>query len=210
MDFKDLLAHSHAALGNYALAYEHQSDYLLLHDSMTSLQRFRQINELEAQYQLSQKEAENQLISEKQIRQQATLQKRNAQIVAVIALLFMVSWFAINYYRSSQQKQLYNTELRRAVEERTTQLNRSIQDLKDTNQELENFAFIASHDLKEPLRSIISFNNLIQKKLKDQVKGEIKDYFNFVNNSGSADVLSDRIDAGVFAPEQNAGSLPAH
>lgn len=43
--------------------------------------------------------------------------------------------------------------------EMAVQLEEQTQDLKRSNQDLENFATIASHDLKEPLRKITAFGN---------------------------------------------------
>ncbi len=43
------------------------------------------------------------------------------------------------------------------------QLKKNNQDLQSANDELERFAYIASHDLKTPLRTIVSFLNLIEK-----------------------------------------------
>jgi len=49
--------------------------------------------------------------------------------------------------------------------------------LERTNKELERFAYIASHDLKTPLRSVVSFLDLIERKI---VKYEDKDLREFV------------------------------
>ncbi|RPI80723.1 MAG: PAS domain S-box protein, partial [Chloroflexi bacterium] len=46
------------------------------------------------------------------------------------------------------------------------------QRLERSNQELENFAFIASHDMQEPLRKIISFGDRLKMRLKDYVGEE--------------------------------------
>jgi len=57
------------------------------------------------------------------------------------------------------------------LRQRTAELQRSNQDLQD-------FAFIASHDMKEPLRKVISFANMLQQKYKDSLGQTGNDYLN--------------------------------
>ncbi len=52
-------------------------------------------------------------------------------------------------------------------------------DLKKINTELENFAYIASHDLQEPVRMINSFLNLLEKKQAGHLDEESKKYIDF-------------------------------
>ncbi len=51
------------------------------------------------------------------------------------------------------------------------------------NQELEQFAFIASHDLKEPLRTVRSFCSLLQSKHQDSLNEKGRDYLNRIQNA---------------------------
>jgi signal transduction histidine kinase len=53
-------------------------------------------------------------------------------------------------------------------------------DLERSNQELEKFAYISSHDLQEPLRTITSYIQLLQEKMKDKLDDESIDFMNFV------------------------------
>ncbi|MBC9910697.1 sensor histidine kinase [Chitinophaga varians] len=48
-------------------------------------------------------------------------------------------------------------------------LQQNISLLNKTNQELEQFAYVASHDLQEPLRKISTFSDRLQMKYKDQL-----------------------------------------
>jgi signal transduction histidine kinase len=57
--------------------------------------------------------------------------------------------------------------LEEKVKERTVELERSNQRLEENNNELQQFAFIASHDLQEPLRKIQTFTGLAIDKFGD-------------------------------------------
>ncbi len=54
-----------------------------------------------------------------------------------------------------------SAELDLLVQERTAQLQASIIDLQRSNENLQQFAYVASHDLQEPLRKIQSFGDLL-------------------------------------------------
>lgn len=51
--------------------------------------------------------------------------------------------------------------------------------LKRSNSELEQFAYVASHDLKEPLRMITTFLELLEKKYKDQLDSDADTYIKY-------------------------------
>ena len=53
------------------------------------------------------------------------------------------------------------------------------EELKRSNTELEQFSYAISHDMRQPLRMISSYLQLLELKLADQLDGEKRNYFNF-------------------------------
>jgi light-regulated signal transduction histidine kinase (bacteriophytochrome) len=50
---------------------------------------------------------------------------------------------------------------------------------------LEQFAYVASHDLREPLRSVTSFSQLLSRKINGQADEETHQYLTFINNGAA-------------------------
>jgi PAS domain S-box-containing protein len=62
-------------------------------------------------------------------------------------------------------------------------LAETVKKLERSNQELEQFAFVASHDLQEPLRKIKMFGNSIQQQLNGKLDAGIQDYLDRMINA---------------------------
>ncbi len=58
-------------------------------------------------------------------------------------------------------------------------LDRLIHKLKSSNEELEQFAYVSSHDLREPLRMIISFLKLLKENYSDNLDDDANDFINY-------------------------------
>ncbi|WP_231920756.1 ATP-binding protein [Magnetospirillum sp. XM-1] len=78
-----------------------------------------------------------------------------------------------------------NDELRHEIHERTraeSDLQEVIAELSRTNAELERFAYVAAHDLQEPVRGLVSFSQLLERKCRDNLGDEGRDYLRFIVN----------------------------
>lgn len=54
--------------------------------------------------------------------------------------------------------------------------------LKQSNERLKSFVYVASHDLKEPLRTIGSFSYLLKRELKNEEQSDANEYLNFISS----------------------------
>lgn len=59
------------------------------------------------------------------------------------------------------------------------QLANYMQELQQSNEELRQFAYVASHDLQEPLRMVTSYLQLIEKRYIDQLDDNAREFINF-------------------------------
>ena len=92
-------------------------------------------------------------------------------------------FFVLAVVRDFTERKLIEEELRRSrnelelrVDKRTAELSATVNKLEQLNQELQDFAFIASHDLQEPLRKIQAFGAMLIRKHKESLNPEGQDY----------------------------------
>ncbi len=96
----------------------------------------------------------------------------------ILSTAFILTNLAILSFQNSLHHR--NLLLEKEVETRAAIAEHRASQLASKNKELEQFAYIASHDLKSPLRNIGGFAQLLQKRLKDSQAGEVNDYIDFI------------------------------
>ena len=133
-----------AALSDFKMALVHI-------DTLNKKEINEAVSEMLVAYET--KEKEQQLkIQELELQQRTA--ERNSLLLATTALIAVFS--ALLYF--FWQRQQYTKKLEQEVKKRTA-------DLQQSNIELERFNYIASHDLKEPIRNILSFSGLLKRHL---------------------------------------------
>ncbi|WP_159473921.1 PAS domain-containing protein [Dyadobacter sp. 3J3] len=94
-------------------------------------------------------------------------------------------WFEVSAYPTSAGITVYfkNITERKLAEVKLKELHQELENnlkiLAISNSELEQFAYVASHDLQEPLRMVTSFLTLLEKKYSDSLDEKAKKYIFF-------------------------------
>ncbi len=106
-----------------------------------------------------------------------------AGIIITIALLLwaqtLIGRYARDRNRAEQELAGLNAQLEQRVEARTVELRDANENLTRSNADLERFAYVASHDLQEPLRMVTAYVDLLARRYKGKLDSDADDYIHF-------------------------------
>jgi len=130
---------------------------------------------------------ENQLLASRSAEADASLRK--TRIVIVVGEILGFSFLSLagaivgqemrRRSRAEQEVRQLNADLEKRVAERTAELDERAKELARSNSELQQFAYVASHDLQEPLRMVASFTQLLAKRYKDKLDDDAREFIDY-------------------------------
>lgn len=112
--------------------------------------------------------------------------------------------------RAANENLAKEVEVRKRSEEQVIKLNEQLMDniaqLKTINEDLDNFAYIASHDLQEPLRKIRMFTDTLLTRHRDSLNEPCRDYLGKIEKSSKRmqALIEDILDFSRFSSNLDA------
>lgn len=158
--------------GNTSMAFHHLKIQQVERDSALQKENMEAFADVEARYQLELKDKENFYLKQEQSLNEKIISQRTLLAIGSMLGALILAILGYRFYRKKETQQRLNLVLEKKVKERTKHLKESNEKLEQANVELERFFHITSHDLKEPLRNIVSFSKLAKRSFekKDYIK----------------------------------------
>jgi len=194
------LARNLENIGRFKESNIYYRNFIELRDSMTNEATLQKMADTKAQYEITQKEK---ALQKRDSQLQDTY--RNFLIVGLFALIAFL-WQLSNKNRAQTKHNKIQREKNAKIQQQNEELekvhltqvetNQLLLDqneqiliqntsLEHKNEELQRFAYIASHDLKEPLRNIGSFATLLKRRFKGQLGKDADEYIDFITTNVS-------------------------
>jgi len=134
------------------------------------------IAHLESKYLIQETEFKNEIL-------QRQVSKSNRERTFLFILSGLLSLILIGSYQLWKKNKYWNLYLEEKVFEQTKEIRAHNKSLSSSNTELKQFGYIASHDIKEPIRNIGAFVKLIEHKISQLQRHEMSQYFRIINDS---------------------------
>lgn len=160
--------------GDTEKAYHFLSKHVEIKEELINDETTKSMANIKTSYEIQKAEKDAKIV----------LLKKDAQInqlylyggLGMLIFSLLISSLLFSRYR-------FQTKTNNLLEQKNQEIEQQNRRLVDSNKALEQFAYIASHDLKEPLRTISSYSSLLQRRYIGDLDENAQDYFSYIVNS---------------------------
>ncbi len=164
---------------NFAKYKEYTDQYMALKDSLYSKEMMEEMANLKQDFQIHQIERENQIALLTKDQEIAVAKNFTHLAITCSAILIFVLLLILMISRNKAA-----VEKNELLSAKNAEILRQNEFLVNSNRDLEKFAYIISHDLKEPLRNINGFTKLLIRKMTKYTDDkDITEYAGFITKS---------------------------
>lgn len=178
MEVLERLAQLQEQKGNFKASNAYLKEYISMKDSLINESSSNEIIKLNTLYEVGKKENAIQLLQQEkelaEIRRKGNQRTMIGLTIFLAALAGLLIWVLILVRRQRESNKV--------LQELNGQIESQNLTLQSYNEELRQYAYVASHDLQEPLRTIGSFVGIIKRKYTDQLDEQAQQYMDFVTN----------------------------
>lgn len=139
-----------------------------IQDSLYDEQKRELILNLDSRYKIEQKQMKNKLLRADSAVYKTRIRERSLLVLAIVIISLLFFGLAFKLFLFNRDNRRYALRLEAEVKARTEDILMTNVKLQKSNSELESFASITSHDLKEPLRTIAGFTSYLEGNLEKE------------------------------------------
>jgi len=180
------LALAYDQLNKPLIAYKYNKQYVAMKDSLLNEKTLEEMGASKRKFDAQKSEHEIQLLKKGNELLEKTEKIRKQQIY-----LFAITSIALLlFFLSNRNKLNYQNKLNKLLEEKNLLLNSKNEEihiknkqLEHSNEDLQQFAYVASHDLKEPLRMINSYTQLLKRRYSSSFDESGNEFMHYITDA---------------------------
>ncbi len=197
-DMYSIQAVVYEKLENIPRAYEAYKNYIVYKDSLAKGK------DAMAAMEPQQKVRDQQATIEDLTEQKEVSRRQLLAAIFIFGLIILLIMLYLGYVRNKTLRRI-----NRVLSTKNDEIRRQNERLASSNEDLQQFAHVVSHDLREPLRSIGSFATLLQRRYQGRIDHDADEFISFITAGVSRmdTLLSDLMAysvVGIFQHELEA------
>lgn len=175
-DAYKLLSEIYASQGSFEKAYQAHLNYSVYVDSIYGEEQKQKMFEAQKKFDLGQLENENTMLRQGNVIDKLNLEKtryvRNFLIIS-LSFTFIFIILLVYQYREKRKANVSLQQLNSQLQDVNERLSKSEQHLIEVNASKDQFFSIISHDLRNPLASMVSFVRIMKRDIHNLSKEEL-------------------------------------